>query len=95
MKTYVHKPTTVQAVHFDPAGAHRSELPKGVKCFTQFDPVGNEFREHGYSQKGLVFHIENDKGWIKVFANDWVVYGSRGEIYPVAPEIFADNYQEG
>jgi len=87
MKTYRHKPTEIQAVQFDPAGAHRHELPRGVVCQTMFAQ-----NDVDYGRDHLVFQISNDKGWIKVFAGDWVVYGSRGEIYPVAPEIFEASY---
>lgn len=90
MKTYTHKPTQVQAVRFEPDGAHRHELPRGVVCTTMF-AFG---AQPDYSVAHLVFQISNDKGWIKVYAGDWVIYGPRGEIYPVAPEIFEQQYHE-
>lgn len=92
LKTYVHKPTPVCAVRFDPHGAHRHELPAGLKCHTALPPdlAGDE---HGYGRRGLIFSVQNNRGWMKAFAGDWLVYGATG-VTPLSPAIFEASYQE-
>lgn len=93
MKTFRHKPNLVQAVRFDPSGEHRHALPREVKCQTALTPemIADE---HGYHRGGLIFSVANPKGWMKVFPGDYVVYGAKGEVYPVAPATFEEMYEE-
>lgn len=57
----------------------------------------------GYPQVSTVQHEEDT--WVSLFIptvegvmqaseNDWIVRGTRGEVYPVKPDIFKETYEE-
>lgn len=81
-KQYRHKPTVVKAVKWEPLRS--TEVP-------QHTAVGPTTRIANATVPTLL--IANDKGQMLVYPGDYVVYGSRGEVYPVAPEIFEEQYE--
>lgn len=81
---YVRRPTRRRAVQFDPAPGQVDDLPPGVK---------HERRDKGGGPPVLCYYVENGKGRMDVYPGDFVIYGNRGEIYPVPADIFHENYE--
>lgn len=81
---YRRKPTKRRAVRFEPADGQLAGLPPGVAY---------EKRDLGGGPPVLRYYVENAKGRMDVYPGDWVVYGDRGEVYPVPDEVFHENYE--
>lgn len=43
--------------------------------------------------EGVVVFNTAEKQWIHVPVGHWIIRGVRGELYPCAPEIFAETYE--
>lgn len=88
MPQYRRKPTIHEAVQFNPCGAHKMELPKGVEF-----QWGGHCDNYCYSScRFFVTTIHGDR--IEVFGGDWIVTEPDGEhYYPVKREIFEATYE--
>ena len=70
--------------------------------FTGFGPSGNGFELLAdLEQRGVhavgdgdLLHIDTrERADAIAHAGDWLVIGTRGEVYPVSPEVHADKYE--
>lgn len=80
------KPVVIDAVQFDPLGAHKMELPEGVRG-------ANSPGADNWAYEGCLFWIETLEGRMTVQRGDWVITGIKGERYPCKPDIFEATYE--
>ena len=81
------KPIVIDAVRFEPSGAHKMTLPEGV-VVTKHSPNADNY---GYF--GFEFGIVTLEGTMAVKEGEWVVTGVKGEKYPCKPDIFEATYE--
>jgi hypothetical protein len=80
------KPVVIEAVQFDPCGAHRLKLPDGVMGISA--PNADN-----WAYEGCKFFIETLEGRMKVRDKDYIITGVKGEKYPCKPDIFEKTYE--
>jgi hypothetical protein len=87
------KPTVIEAMQW--SGENLRELIS----FTNFPSdtrsmhAGQKWEEYEGLVKREGLKIRTLEGWLTASKGDWIIKGTRGEHWPVKPEIFADTYE--
>lgn len=82
---YCKKPIVIEAIQWNGMGFNLQELPEWfIKAYQtkQIDRNDDEL------------HIVTLEGIMTANANDWVIQGVKGEIYPCKPDIFEATYEK-
>lgn len=79
MPRFRKKPVEVEAVRW--TGSNEEELEAFAPEVT-FGP----YRESPF--------IHTREGAMQVSVGDWIIRGTRGEVYPCKPDAFADTFEE-
>jgi hypothetical protein len=87
MPKFRKKPVVIDAVRFDPCGAHKNNLPEGVEVLESPGHADN------YGYMGFKFGIKTIEGVMEAKPGDWVITGVKGERYPCKHEIFIMTYE--
>ena len=89
---YTKRPVTVEAIQWT-----------GFNPFDVIDFTGraNKFYTWFSDDTAWANHVRADRNVIKIFTRegvmearpgDWIIRGVKGEVYPCAPDIFAETY---
>lgn len=84
--SYRAKPVVITAEQFDPSGEHRLRLPFGVSGI--HSPGADN-----WAYDGCVFYIDTLEGQMNVLPTNWIVTGTRGELYPIRDDSFREKYE--
>lgn len=79
--TYEKKPVRVRAIQFT------GDNPAEVRSFH-----GVEFTLTHFEHIGPALLIQTTEGDMAAIPGDWIIRGTRGELYPCKPRPFTDTY---
>lgn len=82
MSKFRKKPVVIEAVQFTALSDAPQEFKDAV-CVSGY-------RGCNYDQNG---HIHTLEGVMEIGAEDWIIRGIKGEVYPCKPDIFAATYE--
>ena len=85
MARYRKRPVVIDAVQFHVG----QDLPEPFQIVNYGYPVG-ENESHPLEGK---YWVQTLEGPLMVRDGDWLVRGTKGEFYPVKPDIFVDIYE--
>jgi hypothetical protein len=88
MPRYRNRPRTIEAVQFDPDGAHRLELPEGV---TGIPSPGAD----NWAYEGNLFFVTTIQGrQVPIKEGEWIVTEADGvHHYPIKADQFEKLYE--
>lgn len=81
MAKFRKKPVVIDAIQWD--GINLAELN---------DMAGYDFKTN-YQVRNDSLVIHTLEGDMHVVIGDWIIKGTKGELYPCKPDIFADIYE--
>jgi hypothetical protein len=84
---YVSRAIQIRAVKLDPMGKHKMRMPAGVIGVPS--PGADN-----YAYMGCRFFIDTLEGRMEAKPGDYIVTGTKGEKYPVKPDIFEFKYSK-
>lgn len=88
MPRYRSKPVEVEALQW--TGDNEDELRAFVGDL--FEAVAPEDRGDDPDQTAAVLDTRHG-AWRCVYVGQWIVKGVKGEVYPVADDVFAETYE--
>lgn len=96
METYTNKPVTITAEQFDGTADHAKQLR---------DLINDTAYEKGWDQHADVMYVDggaavritaafNDDGFLFLYKDYWLAFGTEGEYYPIKDSVFAAKYEK-
>jgi hypothetical protein len=86
MPKFRKRPVVIEAIQFDPVGAHKMKLPEGVIGV----PSPNA---DNWAYEGCKFYISTNEWRMSVSPGDWIIRGVNGGFYLCKPDIFEKTYE--
>jgi len=93
MARYRKKPVVIEAFQMTEAMFAADGHPEWPEWAQQAveAPAGTGIEMHG--PDGIACYIATMEGRMACNFDDWIIRGTKGEIYPCKPDIFADIYE--
>lgn len=88
ISTWRKKPVTVQAVQW--TGDNEAELTAFAGDL--FHAVDPDDRGDDPDQTAAIMDTLHNT-WVRVYTGQWIIKGTKGEFYPITPEVLAETYE--
>ena len=94
MAKFRKKPIEVSAIHWEGGDYEEILNPFCGRNWGRADAVGSETWPSDIPDKEqVVVFNSSEQTWLPVPVGWWIIRGIHGELYPCAPDIFAETYE--